>query len=212
MLIIAGIIVVAAAAGFLFYYKTQMTWVESPPYRRVSELPPRTLVVVYSRTGNTLGAAKEAARFFDADLLKIAAPQYARTIKGLRLASKHAGQEVTTTPIQHEPVDLSRFDMIFLCSPIWWFRPAVPLWSFVENHDFAGKPVFLLLTGNSRLKEELIGKFSTFVEEKNGKFLGKLFIRRGRIYWQKTPDDVIEEVRDALDARQKMWPVAANPE
>jgi len=156
-----------------------------------------------------MGAAKEAARFFDADLLQIAAPQYARSIKGLQLASKHADQEMTTTSIQHEPVDLSRYGMIFLCSPIWWFRPAVPLWSFVENHDFAGKPVFLLLTGNSRLKEELIDKFRALVEEKNGKFLGKLFIRRGRIYWQKTPDEVNKEVRDALDLHQRLWPVTA---
>jgi hypothetical protein len=109
-------------------------------------------------------------------------------------------------------VDLSHYDLIVLCSPTWWFRPAVPLWSFVENHDFAGKPVFLLMTGNSRLKEELIGKFSTLVEEKNGKFLGSLFIRRGRIYWQKTPDEVNAEVRGALGARQRMWSVTANPE
>ena len=210
LLTIVGVIVVAVAAGLLFYYKTQTVWVESPPYRRVSESPARTLVVVYSRTGNTMGAAKEAARFFDADLLKITAPQYPRTIKGQMLASQHADAEVTTTPIQHEPVDLARYDMIFLCSPIWWFRPAVPLWSFVENHDFAGKPVFLLTTGNSRFKEELIDKFGKLVEEKNGKFLGMRFIRRGRIYWQKTPDEVNEEVRDALDARQKIWPVTAN--
>jgi flavodoxin len=206
LLTIVGIIAVVAAACLLFYYKTQTVWVESPPYQRVSESPARTLVVVYSRTGNTMGAAKEAARFFNADLLKITAPQYPRTIKGQLLASQHADKEVTTTPIQHEPVNPSRYDMIFLCSPIWWFRPAVPLWAFVENHDFAGKPVFMLTTGNSRLKEEFIEKFSALVEAKNGKFLGKLFIRRGRIYWQKTPGKVNEEVRDALDARQKMWP------
>ena len=210
LMITVGLIVVVAAAGLLFFYKTQTAWVESPLYRRVSKSPARTLVVVYSRTGNTLGAAKEGARFFDADLMQIEAPQYARTIKGQMLASQHADQEVTTTPIQHDPVDLSHYDLIFLCSPIWWFRPAPPLWSFVENHDFAGKPVFLLMTGNSRLKEELIGKFGTLVEKKNGKFLGTLFIRRGRIYWQKTPGEVNEEVRDALDARQRMWPMTAN--
>ena len=113
LLIIAVIIVVATAAYLLFYYKTQTAWVDSPPYRRVSESPTHTLVVVYSRTGNTMSAAKEAASYFDADLLQILAPQYARTIKGLQLASQHADQEVTTTPIQHEPVDLSRYDMIF---------------------------------------------------------------------------------------------------
>jgi flavodoxin len=212
LLITVGLIVVAAAACLLFFYKTQTSWVESPPYQRVSKSPARTLVVVYSRTGNTLGAGKEAARFFDADLLQITAPQYARTIKGQLLASQHADQKVTTTQIQHDPVDLSHYDLIILCSPTWWFRPAPPLWSFVENHDFAGKPVFLLMTGNSRLKEELIGKFGTLVEEKNGKFLGSLFIRRGRIYWQKTPDEVNEEVLEALEARQRMWPMTANPD
>jgi flavodoxin len=209
LLITVGLIVVAVAACLLFFYKTQTTWVESPPYRRVSISTARTLVVVYSRTGNTLGAAKAGARFFDADLLQIAAPQYARTIKGQLLASQHADQEVTTTPIQHDPVDLSTYDLIFLCSPIWWFRPAPPLWSFVENHDFAGKPVFLLMTGNSRLKEELIDKFGILIGEKNGKFLGSTFIRRGRIYWQKTPDEVNEKVRDELAARQRIWPMTA---
>ena len=206
-LLIAVGLIVAAAAGLFFFYKTQTTWVESPPYRRVSTSPARTLVVVYSRTGNTLSAAKAAARFFDADLLQIAAPQYARTLKGQMLASQDADNEVTTTPIQHDPVNLFRYDLIFLCSPTWWFRPAPPLWSFVENHDFAGKPVFLLMTGNSRLKEKLIGKFAKLVEEKNGRFLDTLFIRRGRIYWQKTPDEVNEEVREALDSRRGMWPM-----
>jgi flavodoxin len=207
-----GIIFVAAAAGLVFYYKTQTNWVESPPYQRVLKSPARTLVVVYSRTGNTLGAAKEGARFFDADLLQIAAPQYARTIKGQLLASQHADREVTTTPIQHDPADLSRYDLILLCAPVWWFRPAPPLWSFVENHDFADKPVFLLMTGNSRLKEELIDKFSALVKEKNGRFLGSLFLRRGRIYWQKTSEEINEEVRDALAARHKIWPMTAKTE
>jgi hypothetical protein len=81
------------------------------------------------------------------------------------------------------------------------------MWSFVENHDFAGNPVFLILTGNSRLKEKHISKFRTLVEEKNGKFIDTLFIRRGRIYWQKTPAEVNEEARDALEARRGLWPV-----
>ncbi len=203
--LIAGLILVVLSAGLLYFYRTQTAWVESPPYKRVSVDTARTLVVVYSRTGNTFGAAKEAARFFDADFLQIKAPQYARDLKGQMLASGDADKEVTTTPIFHDPVDLSKYDLIFLCSPTWWFRPAPPLWSFVENHDFAGKPVFLLMTGNSRLTEERTGKFKTLVEKKNGKYLDKLFVQRGRIYWQKTPDQVYKEVRIALKDRQDMW-------
>jgi len=206
MWLFIGFILVVTVAGFFYFYKTQTAWVESPLYKRVSTANARTLVVVYSRTGNTLGAAKEAARFFDADMLQIKALQYARNIKGQMLASDDADKEVTTTPILHDPVNLSDYDLIFLCSPTWWFRPAPPLWSFVENHDFAGKSVFLLMTGNSRLTEERTGKFRTLVEQKNGKYIDKLFIRRGRIYWQKSPNQIYKEIRTALKDRQNLWP------
>jgi len=53
----------------------------------------------------------------------------------------------------------------------------------------------------------VIGKSGELVEEKNGKFLGLIFTRRGRIYWQKSPDEVNEEMPEVLDARQKLWPV-----
>lgn len=211
MLIIIGSVAVIIAILLFWFYKTQTIWVESEPYQRVSKVPAKTLVVVYSRTGNTMSAAKEVAKYFDADLLKIEAPQYSRDLKGQQLAAKHADEEVTTTSIQHDPVDLSQYDMIFLCSPTWWYRPAVPLFSFVENHDFNGKPVFLIMTGNSRKTDEKTGKFETLVEEKNGKLLDVLFIRRGRIYWQKTPEQVNKEVLNALKDRRKMWSDLVQP-
>lgn len=206
MWLFIGIVLVATVAGLYYFYRTQTVWIESPPYKRVSATNARTLVVVYSRTGNTLGAAKEVGRFFDADMLQIKAPQYARNIKGQMLASDDADKEVTTTPILHDPVNLSDYDLIFLCSPTWWFRPAPPLWSFVENHDFAGKSVFLLMTGNSRLTEERTGKFRILVEQRNGKYIDKLFIQRGRIYWQKSPDQIYKEIRAALKDRYNLWP------
>ncbi len=199
--------VVVVATLLFWFYKTQTAWVDSEPYQKPSNDPANTLVVVYSRTGNTLGVAKEVASYFDAELIKIEAPQYSRDLKGQQLASKHADEEVTTTPIKHDPVDLSQYDLIFLCSPTWWFRPAPPLWSFVENHDFRDKRVFLVMTGNSRMKDERTGKFGVLVEEKNGNFLGMLFIRRGRVFWQKTPDQVNKEILEALRDREEMWRV-----
>lgn len=207
MWIIISSVAVCVVVLLFWFYRTQTVWVESKPYQRASFEPAKTLVVVYSRTGNTLGAAKEVASYFDADLLEITAPQYSRDLQGHLLANKHADEEATTTPIKHDPVDLKQYDLIFLCSPTWWFRPAIPLWAFVEKHDFTGKPVFLLMTGNSRMKEEHIGEFGTLVENNNGKFLDVLFIQRGRVYWQKTPEEVNVEVLDALKARREIWPI-----
>ena len=204
MYITLGSFAVLIAVMLFYYCRTQTVWVESEPYQRTSKEPAKTLVVVYSRTGNTMSAAKEVAKYFDADLLKIDAPQYSRDWNGQMLAAKDADEEVTTTPITHEPIDLNKYEVIFLCSPTWWYRPAVPLFSFVENHDFADKSVFLIMTGNSRKTDEKTGKFETLVKEKNGNLLDVLFIQRGRIYWQKTPEEVNKEVINALKERKGM--------
>ena len=206
--VITSSLTVIAAVLLIWFYVTQTVWVESEPYQRESKDQANTLVVVYSRTGNTIIAAKEAARHFDADLLIIEAPLYTRDLKGLKRASDDAGEQVISTPIEHTPVNLEEYDLIILCSPTWWFRPAVPLWSFVENHDFKRKHVFLIMTGNSRYKEHLIRDFKNHVEKKNGIYLDMLFIKRGRIYWQKTPDQVNKEVREAINERKEMWRTA----
>ncbi len=64
------------------------------------------------------------------------------------------------------------------------------------------------MTGNSRMTDERTGKFGVLVEEKNGNFLGMLFIRRGRVFWQKAPDQVNKEILDALREREAMWRVS----
>ncbi len=46
------------------------------------------------------------------------------------------------------------------------------------------------MTGNSRRKKEYTDKF-----------LGSIFIQRGRIYWQKTQGELNKEIYDALNER-----------
>jgi flavodoxin len=199
-LFVPGLIIIIILGWILFYYYTvQTSWLESPPYVRDKARPTRTLVVVFSRTGNTFTAAKEVARYFNADLLPIKASQYDRSIKGQIRASADADKEVLQTPIEHSTVDLSYYDLIILCSPTWWFRPAPPIWSFVKNHDFSGNSVFLIMTGNSRYKERFIDQFENLVTSKKGNFLDLLFIRRGRFLWQKKTDEINKEIRTAVE-------------
>ncbi len=201
ILIIVSIITVIAVLLMIWFYRTQTVWIDSEHYERKSNTNAKTLVVVYSRTGNTLSVAKEVAKYYDADLLKIEAPQYGRDIKGQQLAAKHADQEITSTDIKHKKVNLNDYEFIFLCSPTWWYRPAIPMWSFVENHDFANKSVFLIMTGNSRKKDEKTDKFKVLVENRNGNLLDILFVRRGRVFWQKTPEQLNKEVIEAIKKR-----------
>ncbi len=206
ILVLMGLGAIAAVGGVALTIYKDRVWVETPDYVRQEGLPAQTIVVVYSRTGNTLGAAKEAARYFDADLLEIRSPRYPRDLKGLSRAADDASHRVRTVPIEHQPVDLADYRLVVLCSPTWLFRPAPPLWTFAEHHDFSGRSVFVLMTGNSRLKQENIDEFGTLVESKGGRFLGNLFIRRGRIYWQKSTEAVDAEVRRELAKRYRLWP------
>lgn len=202
--IAAGVLLGAAlvsALSFAFVLYRDRTYVSSQAYERSGEGRARVLVVYYSRSGNTEGVAREVARHFDADILRIEAPRYSLDYPGWRHAANDADDEVTRTPIEHEAVNLEDYDLIALGSPIWWYRPSPPLWTFVEDNDFAGRRVILFNTFNSRFEREHIDRFQRTVEASGGVFLDHLYVRRGRVVWQKTPDEVRAEIRAALEAR-----------
>lgn len=192
-----GILVIGMVFFSAFwYYYTQTAWVSSPSYNNPSAS--KTLVVSYSRTGNTQAAAKELAKYLKANLIHIEAPRYKNDIEGLQRASNDASNEVTSTIIKHDKVDLKQYDVVVLCTPTWWFRPAVPMFAFVENHDFLGKDVYLMMTGNSRKTEEKTGLFIKLLSSKNGNLKELIFVKRGRIFWQKSKEEVNQEFVQAF--------------
>ena len=178
----------------LILHKDQ-TWVESEPYQRVSISPADTAVIVYSRSGNTLVAAKEFARLQAADLFLIEAPEYPQSFSGQMKASDDASEKKLSAEIVHPPIELSRYDRIVLCSPVWWYRPAVPMWAFVNSQEFSQQEAFLLMTGNSGYETPYIEEFAELIRARNGRFTGFHFIERGRVFWQLSSDEVREEVR-----------------
>ena len=162
----------------LVLYKDQ-TWVESEPYERISKSTPTTAVVVYSRSGNTLLAARELVRIQDADLFMIQASLYPQTFSGQMRASDDASNESRQTEIIHPTIYFGQYQRIFLSSPTWWYRPAVPMWAFAASQDFSQSEVFLLMTGNSRYQKSKIEEFGKLIERNNGRFTGHHFYRKG---------------------------------
>ena len=75
------------------------------------------------------------------------------------------------------------------------FRPATPLWAYVEQTDLTGKEIVLVTTGNSRFEQTEIDAFARRVEARGGRLIHHLFLRRGRIYWQKGREDLLAEAR-----------------
>ncbi len=100
---------------------------------------------------------------------------------------------------------MDKYRLVFLGSPIWWFRPVPPLWTFVEKNDFTDKNVVLFNTFNSRFKSEEIDEFGQKVEEKGGRFIDHIYVRRGRVYHQISGEQLMEESREIVDEKMKEW-------
>ncbi|MCP4010400.1 MAG: flavodoxin/nitric oxide synthase [Proteobacteria bacterium] len=165
----------------------------------------KALVIYFSRTGNTEAMAREIASRYQADIKNFRADEYSEDFSGSIKANMDAWNEKRVSVIDPETIDLRPYKLIFLGSPIWWYRPAVPLWSFVEKNDFQGKNVVLFNTFNSQFKAENIAKFQALVEQKGGVFLDHIYVRRGRVYNQIDREELLAQVRGLLASRESKW-------
>jgi flavodoxin len=195
---------VASAAGFAFMLWRDRTYFVSAPYSRKGVNLSGVLVVCYSRSGNTLAMAKEIARKYEAELLSLEAPAYSLDFEGWSNARHDAWNKLPAV-VDPDRVDTGPYDLVFLGSPIWWYRPAPPLWTFVEKNDFQGRSVILFNTFNSRFKSEEIDAFQKLIESKGGKLIDHVYVRRGRIFNQIDGEELIKEVRKLLNAKSGKW-------
>ncbi|MCP4754653.1 MAG: hypothetical protein GY866_27540, partial [Proteobacteria bacterium] len=159
----------------------------------------------YSLSGNTEVMAKAIADRYHADLIEIEAEEYSDGLTGSTRASVDAWTEEKNSMIDPGIVDLSPYRFVFLGSPIWWYRPAVPLWTFTGKNSFQGQEIVLFNTFNSRFKDEHISEFSDLLMTKGGHLNDHIYIRRGRWYDQLDRQELIEQIQTLLKTKESSW-------
>jgi len=169
------------------------------------------LVLIYSYTGNTKIMADMIAARYQADLVEIRAEEYSDSFFGRNKASNDAWNEVKDTVIFPETIDMSKYQYIFLGSPIWWYRPAVPLWTAIEKNQFQGQEIILFNTFNSRFKDSYIDEFSSLIKAHGGKMTDHVYVRRGRWYDQLDQNELVEQIQKQLQIKEKMWGFGVQP-
>lgn len=200
MLLAVLLVVGLGAAAFVLMVVKDRTYVGSAPFTPSGAPNPDVVVVYYSRSGHSEAVAREIARTFNARIARIDA-DYGRDFEGQSRAVADARAEALPT-IQLEPTDLTTTKRLFLVSPTWLFRPAPPLWAFVEQTELTGKQVTLVMTGNSRFKQEQIDAFAKRVEARGGRLERHVFLRRGRIVWQLSREELLEATRAEVAGRR----------
>jgi hypothetical protein len=193
ILLLALAMAVLGIAAFALMAVKDQTYVPSETYAPMGEPNRAVAVVYYSRSGHSEAVARDVARTFNAPIARILA-DYPLDFSGQAKAVSDANAGELPR-IEVGPIDLDPVRRLFLVSPTWMFRPATPLWAYVEQTNLTGKEIVLITTGNSRFEQPEIDSFASRVETRGGRLIHHLFLRRGRIYWQKSREDLLAEAR-----------------
>ncbi len=153
----------------------------------------KTLVVYYSATGNTEIVAKEIAKKYNADLVKLEdfkqRSKFVLYVYGSYCALKDKGWDIK--PLN---VNLKDYSKVFVGSPVWAGRQVPAINTFLTNADFTGKEVIPFVTMGGRNPAKSIPKMSSKISSRGGKITGSFAIQTGG----KTPEEISGVVKEKI--------------
>ena len=117
-------------AAWVFYQQEQFT-VREEDYPNIGQDPHR-LVVYFSRMGYVKQQALEEANRTGADLYEIRSTERTAGTLGFWWCGRY-GMHRWAMPIEPVSLDLSAYDHVTICSPIWVFHLAAPVRSFCQQ-------------------------------------------------------------------------------
>lgn len=161
----------------------------------------KTLVVFFSRSGNTELMARKIAEIKNATVVPIQSERDQIGLFGWIEALRDARK--TEAEITPSTIDLSVYDTIYIGSPVWLYSPAPQVFEFARNNDFTGKKVILFNSMNSKFKQQYIDDFKNIVEQNGGVFEKHLYIIRGRMTQQMDTDSFLNEVEKMMYQEDK---------
>ncbi len=130
-------------AAWIFYQQEHFT-VREEDYPHIGS-DPRRLVVWFSRMGYTKMAAYEEAQRTGAVVYQIQSTERTQGTPGFWWCGRY-GMHRWDMPIEKTDIDLSSFDHVTLCSPIWVFHLSAPMRAFCRAAQGQIKEADYILT------------------------------------------------------------------
>ena len=131
----------------------------------------KTLVVYYTRTGNSKFAAETIAAELGADVEEVIDLKNRQGKLAFMSCGRDAmrGKETEIAPTKRNPAD---YDLIVIAQPVWAWSPTPAIRTYLNTNDLSGKKVALFF-GGSNLREAF-GKTKTLMP--NSTFVGELAV------------------------------------
>ena len=135
----------------------------------------KSLVVYYSLTGKTKLAAQAIAEALNATLVEIEErrpiPMPFVYLSGGFRAFMNWGSKIK--PVD---VDLKQYERVFIGSPMWAYRPAPAINSFIYQTNFEGRSVIPFFTMGGDNSEKALANIKAKIEKRQGKVVGSFAI------------------------------------
>lgn len=124
-----------------------------------TDLDSKTLIVYFSKTGNTEEIAKEIQNLVGGTLVKIETiERYPEEYQETTVVAKREKEENARPQISTKIENMDQYDTIFIGYPIWWHDAPMAIYTFLEEYHFTNKTVIPFCTsGGNSIEESLVG-------------------------------------------------------
>lgn len=155
-----------------------------------------SLVVVHSRSGNTAKLGQMISEKLNADYIRLEVPAGAGDSL---LSFPKRNDNVEIKPLK---VDLTKYQLVFLGSPIWGHHPTAFIYSFVKNNDFTSKKVVLFYTYGGGLSDDAMAEWKSIVEQHGGTVVDVIGMNSKNF---KSDEAMKSEINAAISQHESLW-------
>ena len=105
------------------------------------------LIVYFSYTGNTRMIANKIKEKLDCDILEIETVKpYSKDYDTVVNDEQNSEASKHLPDIKDIDVDIQKYDEIIIGTPVWWYRPAPAIRTFLTKYDLTGKTIIPFAT------------------------------------------------------------------
>jgi len=153
----------------------------------------KSLVVYYSFTGKTRLVAQAVAEALNAALVEIEErrpiPMPFVYLSGSFAAFMNRGSKINSVD-----VDLKQYERIFVGSPMWAYRPAPAINSFMYRTNFEGRSVIPFFTMGGDTSEKALANIKAKIEKRQGKVVGSFAITS----YNASDEEMVARAKEAV--------------
>lgn len=134
------------------------------------------IIVFYSETGTNARIARTMSDVLKTEVREIKSARrhsFIGKVFGSRMGRRF--------PILSTDTDLSRFESVILCAPVWAGGPACQLMTFVDKADWGGKEVAVVLGCGGLQPERALGIIRTALEAKGARMVAGETLNVGKL-------------------------------